>query len=397
MKLLVIAPLPMTDRASGDLRLFRLLESLVGRHQIDFCPVGVEWQLRDVGASELERYCLNLENIGVRLLKWGVHATLRTGLYDQVWIEFFSNAIPYLEFARTFQPRAQIVVDTVDVHYIRLLAKAKLTRLVEDERKAYDIRRQELGVYRVVDGLIAVTAQDADALRDASVHTPTFIVPNVHPCQALADMKSDDGPNLIFVGSFRHSPNVDAVVYFCHEILPLIQLHAPRTTVTIVGDAPTDEVRALASDRVTVTGFVPSTEPYLRTGGISIAPLRFGAGMKGKIGEAMSYGLPVVSTAVGAEGFGFVPGEQLLVADDSASFAQAVLALHSDRSLYERIRRAGHAFIESSYGPAAVGRMVLDAVDRVSMLQPRPISLLRRTKVLAADFYARRIAWRFGG
>jgi glycosyltransferase involved in cell wall biosynthesis len=104
---------------------------------------------------------------------------------------------------------------------------------------------------------------------------------------------------MIFVGGFRHEPNIDAVVYFCEEILPRVKNVIPEARFTIVGSYPPVEVKNLNNEYITVTGHVSSTTPYLQESYVSVAPLRYGAGMKGKIGEAMAHGLPVVTTTKG--------------------------------------------------------------------------------------------------
>jgi O-antigen biosynthesis protein len=394
MRILIVSPLPLHDRASGDLRLFRLLQSLVTKHDVDFCAVGSEWQLRDLGQTELERYRRELSGIGVKILREGVRPALRKRRHDQIWFEFYSSARPFIELTRAYQPHARIVVDTVDVHFVRMLAKAQLTGKKAAMARALEVKAQELEVYRRVDGLITVTDQDAEALTVAGIQTPAFTVPNVHAVHDPSRSSRSGGPRLIFVGSFRHGPNEDAMIYFCREVLPLITAQAPQTTLTIVGDAPSAAVRALTSEQVTVTGFVPETAPCLHAADISIAPLRFGAGMKGKIGEAMSFGLPVVTTSVGAEGFGLEPGRHLLLADDPRSFAAAVLQLHTDTALYEQIRIAGHSFIKDNYGPDAVGQRALLAVNQIGLLLPKSVRFLRKAGIRAGDLFDRYIAWR---
>src|SRR5690606_5885980 len=117
-------------------------------------------------------------------------------------------------------------------------------------------------------------------------------VPNIHRFPEKLPPLVEES-TLIFVGDYRVPPNADAVQFFCKDILPLIHKRVPRARFMIVGNAPTDEIRALASDQVIVTGYVPEVAPYLARSRISVAPLRYGAGMKGKVGEAMSHGVPV--------------------------------------------------------------------------------------------------------
>ncbi len=134
----------------------------------------------------------------------------------------------------------------------------------------------------------------------------------------------------MFVGGFNHPPNLDGVLYFCRDIWPVILSSVPTAELTIIGNAPTDEVVALAHDGVTVAGFVPDTRPYLAASGIAIVPVRFGGGLKGKVGEAMGFGLPVVGTSVGVEGYDLEPGVHAVVADTPEAFAAEVVALIND-------------------------------------------------------------------
>ena len=158
--------------------------------------------------------------------------------------------------------------------------------------------------------------------------------------------------SILFVGDFRHAPNADAVLFFYRHVLPLVRRSLRDVAVTIVGDAPPREVRALSSADITVTGWVPDVEPYLTTHCISIAPLRFGAGLKGKIVEAMATGLPVVTTPVGAEGMELVHGSTALIAESPEAFARAVIQLsdrykHEDNFWFAFFHEAAHILLHS--------------------------------------------------
>jgi glycosyltransferase involved in cell wall biosynthesis len=127
--------------------------------------------------------------------------------------------------------------------------------------------------------------------------------------------------------------------------MPLVWKELPRLGVTLLGNKPPQEVVALRSDRVTVTGFIPNVGPYFEEARIFVAPLRYGAGMKGKVGQALAYGLPMIGTTFATEGFDFVDGENCLIADDAASFAQAILTLYGDEAMWRRFSEQGDALI----------------------------------------------------
>ncbi len=148
--------------------------------------------------------------------------------------------------------------------------------------------------------------------------------------------------DLLFVGGFRHPPNVDAVLWFVREVFPLIRAkHAEINLHCIGADVPA-EIRVLGSrPGVEIHGHVPDLQPWMDRCRVSVAPLRYGAGVKGKINQAMAHGLPVVATSPAVEGMHLRDGVDVLVADSAEAFAQAVLRLNGDAALWEQI--ATHA------------------------------------------------------
>jgi hypothetical protein len=171
-----------------------------------------------------------------------------------------------------------------------------------------------------------------------------------------------DRDHLLFVGGFKHPPNADAAVYFVREILPLIRKQVPGVRVSVVGEDPPAQVLALRGGGVDILGYVPDLEPLLRSATVSIAPLRFGGGLKGKVGEAMSYGLPVVTTPVGVQGMDPEHGRELMIADGHHAFADAVVRLCRDHELAARMSADARAYVSRHYSPEAVGDRVVAAL-----------------------------------
>jgi glycosyltransferase involved in cell wall biosynthesis len=184
------------------------------------------------------------------------------------------------------------------------------------------------------------------------------------------------------VGGFNHEPNIDAVLFFCEDVLPRIRKVMPETRFTIVGSNPPPKILALNNDFITVTGYVPSTTPYLEKSYVSVAPLRYGAGMKGKIGEAMAHGLPVVTTTVGAEGMGLKDRENILIADTSEDFSKCVIELMLDDDLYRRIQKNSMEYIEKNFTPEKVGNQIEHILSELNGLPVRKLSLSDKTAFL---------------
>lgn len=396
MRLLVIANYyPMPDRASGDLRFHQLLRILTAKHAVHFCATGRKWQVDHVGLSETDRYRGELEATGVKTLDAGVASVLRGQRFDAVFFEFYYVAQPWIDEVRIHQPEAKVIVDSVDVAYHRLLSKANATRAHEDLAHAMKVKADELLVYKKADVVITVTEEDSRIVRAEDSSIATVTIPNIHAMPRTAAKRAQKESLLVFVGSFIHDPNVDAMLYFCREILPRIAQAAPDVRLKIIGNAPPPEIQALASERVEVLGYVPDTAPFLEAACISVAPLRFGGGMKGKIGEAMSHALPVVTTAAGIEGFGLTPDQDVLLGDTPETFADAVIRLLSEETLYERIRMAGFEFIQRNYSYEAVAERIGQLFDQLDAYPTKRVGLSRLIRKKASSLVERHLSWRF--
>lgn len=196
------------------------------------------------------------------------------------------------------------------------------------------------------------------------------------------------------MGAFNHEPNIDAVLYFCGEIFPLLLEMNSNFTLEVIGPNPPESVLALQSDKVFIRGFVESLDEYYRKAHISVAPLRFGAGMKGKIGEALSFGLPVVTTQVGAEGFGLSPGENILVAETALDFAESIFKLSQDNQLYKKLSTNGFHFIKANYSEEATRTRLLNLINQALLISPKRLSIPSKIKHWLQFNYNRYIGWR---
>lgn len=397
MYILVIAAwYPMPDRLGGDHRFFRLLEGLTGDHAITYLAFSPASQAEKYGATETDQYRKGLDGIGVTVYPPKVRSALRAGKYDAVIFQYSAHATLWHREVRTFQPEARLVIDNGDVSYRRLFSKAELTGTPEDLALAESFKREELFAYRIADAITTVSQDDLATVREDIPNIRAFIIPNIHPIPRTLG-KNKDGRTLLFIGSFLHPPNVDGMVWFVHEILPLIIREFPEARLQIVGYGPTPEIEALASPHVEVVGYVPDTAPYLDAAYLSIAPLRYGAGVKGKIGEAMAYRLPVVTTSVGIDGFGLTPDKNVLVADSPADFAAHVLRLLNDAKLHDELAGEGFQFIQARFSEEAVQGRIREMMAELPRLPVKRLSLPQRLSILFDDFLERRVRWRFRG
>jgi len=343
--------IPRPDHSGGDRRFFALLEMLARRHRVD---LWVESTWTEFPPEVIKRYCDALKAAGVQLLSPGWKpfvAALAKTRYDIGFFEFYflaeRNAA---EFCRR-QPGAKLIIDSVDVHFARESAGAHSGLI--DVAQAEKTRREEIAAYRDADSVIVITDDDAKILRAEGDMPPLFLLPIVmaaHPRTA-----EPRPPELLFIGGFNHLPNLDGLTWFVKDIWPRVHEAIPDARFTIIGSNTPAEVRAFgALPGIEVLGFVEDTTAYLDRAAISIAPLRYGGGMKGKVVEAMSCGLPIVTTSVGVQGINAVSGEHCLIADHAADFAEAVTSLLNDPQRAREIGLAGQNHIARLCSPERV-------------------------------------------
>ena len=217
--------------------------------------------------------------------------------------------------------------------------------------EAKKVRREELEICRRFDLLLTTSDRETEIIRSWGLpHVETMV--NTIDTVAFTPPAepADVGPRLVFIGTTHVDANRDGVRWFMDEIYPLVRAAVPEVEVDIVGGMPPAEIRAYdALPGVRVTGQVKDVRDYMATARALIVPLRSGGGTRLKVLEGLSFGVPTISTSIGAEGLDLVPGEHLLIGDDPRSFADAVLRILSDAELRDRLCAAGRAFVEQHY------------------------------------------------
>jgi glycosyltransferase involved in cell wall biosynthesis/coenzyme F420-reducing hydrogenase beta subunit/polysaccharide pyruvyl transferase WcaK-like protein/lipopolysaccharide biosynthesis regulator YciM len=375
--ILMISPLlPTFDRDSGSFRLFQIIRILAQQgHKITFIAMGA------AGSFDARPYIEALTALGVRVYpldperlseqigkkvngpRLDMERVLRETRFDIAYIYFYHTAALYLPLIRANSPHTAIIVDSVDFHFIRQKRNAELHNDAKLLEQAYQTRKQELLVYSLADTVIAVTEEDKKLLLTEKPDLTVRVIPNIHPLESVIP-PCEGREGVLFIGNFFHDPNIDAVMYLCREIWPLVRLRLPDAKLYIVGNSPPEQIRNLAGNGIIVTGYVPDTGVYLRNCMVSVSPLRYGAGMKGKVGEALAAGIPVVASTVAAEGTGLTDRMHVHIADDPASFAAAVIYLHENNEYWNHLSRRGNSFIRENYTPDAVAETVLSLFAR---------------------------------
>ncbi len=406
MRILFLTPqLPYPPQKGTALRNWGLISGLAERHQVSLLSFQAPGQaprpapllsqvcarvetvpqperalgdrLRDMLATRQPDMALRLasESYARRLTGW-----LAREHFDVVHVEGIELA-PYLDVIEAARPRPFIIFDDHNCEYL-LQKRACLTDLRIPARwpgAAYSLvqwrrlLRYEAETCRRADRVLAVSEADAVALRELIPALDVIVVPNGIDTRAYrpeTPISKSQIPKLVFTGTMDFRPNVDAVLWFAREVLPLVQAEVAEARFVVVGQRPHTRLDELRDDpAITLTGWVEDTRPYIAEAAVYVAPLRMGGGTRLKLLEAMAMGKPVVATRLGAEGYPVTHGRELLLADTPADFAAAVVGLLRAPGKRVELGRAGRAFVEERYDWRVIVPQVEAVYPPVRVLQ----------------------------
>jgi GT2 family glycosyltransferase/glycosyltransferase involved in cell wall biosynthesis len=330
--------LPMADRDSGSLRMFQILRILhqLG-HRVTFIPDNL---------ANIPPYTGELQKRGIEVLYHPYIKKLRDYLishgtrFDAVVLSRCDFARKHIADVRLHAPQSRIIFDTVDLHYLREDREAQLTLDPEVRRKAQERQQLEYALIEQADETWVVSPVEQQLLKEEWPGKSIQLVSNIVdiPASKTAFAFRRDW---LFIGGFQHRPNIDAVLFFMQEIYPLVSERLEDAKFYIIGDKVPPEIAALATERVIVAGLQKDVRPFFNSVRLSVAPLRFGAGIKGKINQSMAFGVPVVATSLAVEGMGLSDREDVVVADRPEHFAQALVELYESEKLWNRLSENG--------------------------------------------------------
>lgn len=362
---------PEWDRDAGSLRMLHIMRALIG--------IGAHVTFMPDHFSPTQPYTRELQEMGVKVMYGALDvraelATIGPGLSMAI-ISRPHTAGRWLDLVREYAPAAKILYDTVDLHWLREMRRNAVESAHAGENgaqsgrldlttlspRAKALRHLELAMIRASDVTVVVSESErAQVLLDVP-SAAVAILPTVHEVTGLV-IGPQDRSGILFVGSFRHPPNAGAVVRLVRDVMPAVWQELPGVPVTIVGaDAP-PEVRALASPLVDVVGWVEDLQPLFDEARALVAPLRYGAGLNGKITQSLAVGLPVVTTHVGADGLEGL-ADCVLVAEEAGELADCTVRLCTDDALWRERSAAGRDLIVARCSPAIIAE-TLDALLR---------------------------------
>ncbi len=338
------------------------------------------------------RHTEALQKMGVEALYWphvtSVYQALEAARdsYDVIVLCRAYIGERYIPMVRKEAPRAKAIFYTVDLHFLREEREAELSGDVRQIEAARLSRLTELATVKAVDATIVHSTMEQDLLLR---ETPGARIQLLPLMRAVPKQLSVPGPegrrDILFVGTYQHPPNADAATFFAKEVWPLVRPRLPGARFLVVGSAVTPQVSALAGDGVEVLGFVQDLEPLLHNARMSVAPLRFGAGLKGKVATTLQAGLPTIATSIAAEGVPLEDGRDILIANTAQEMADAVVRLYTDDGLWHSLSQKGFAFAKAEFSFEANMKRIAAMLADLDRSTPESERVLLEAELASGD------------
>lgn len=359
--LVIDACTPMPDRDAGSVRMLEMMRVLLDCScHVTFFP--------DNHAHD-GHYTTDLQRYGIHAL-WGPWiGDVPTWLakhgpsFDLIIVSRHYIMGPLLPLLRQYAPQAQLVFDTVDLHFLREEREAEQSGDPMRKLSAKRTRDGELRLVKRSDVTWVVSAFEKALLAELAPESRVDVVSTIHAVYT-GTPELAGREDMIFVGGYRHPPNVDAARWLADEIFPRVRARRPAARLHLVGSEAPAEIIALGErEGIVFHGHVPDLDALLDRTRIGLAPLRFGAGVKGKVNHYLSRGLPTVATTCAVEGMHLVNELDALVADDPDTFARAIERLLDDDALWFDLRKAGWANTRRHFSRDAAAAMIAPLLE----------------------------------
>ncbi len=345
--------IPMADMSAGDRATAGILKDLAGLgFDVTFLPANL---------SPAPHYQQQLESLGVRVITrdQGV-SSLTQYLAGQghdfgvFYLIRMDAAQSVLDLIRQVAPGAQLIFHAPDLHFLRESREAELSGDPAQAQAAQQTQARELALMRTVDHVIVVSPVEKDLLEIQAPDVPVSVFPALYADVADQVPGFDARQHIFFLGGFDHRPNQQAVLWFAQEIWPLVQARLPGVEFHILGARPTADIKALSSvPGVKVCGHISQLDATLAKLRLGVAPLQFGAGIKGKVATTLGAGIPCICTTIAAEGMHLRDGIDVLLADTAADFADAVVQAYTNQDIWQRLSSQGRLRIEHYFSQQA--------------------------------------------
>lgn len=344
-------PKPDQDAASVTAKLLLGIFDSLG-YRVTFVPCGLKYE---------EGYFEELVAANIEVIVYPEITSVRDWLaenarnFDVCVLARGPVVWPYLETIKTHAPNVRLIFNTVDLHFLREQRQAELAGDKSALEAALKTRAQEFELIEKCDLTILLSQEEMYTVREVAPEASLVNLPVVFSDIPGAKKSYSERSDILFIGSFPHQPNIDAVLYFVEFVFPIVRQSIPDVRFKVIGANPPESIRRLAEvPGVEILGFVKDLEPIFSEIRLSVAPLRYGAGIKGKIGTSLCYGVPCMATPIALEGMGLVNGKNVLVGETHEQLAEAICRAYSNEELWNELSREGHRFALNNYSVSVI-------------------------------------------
>jgi glycosyltransferase involved in cell wall biosynthesis len=345
--LIIDSAYPRPDRDSGSLDAINFIEMFQSfEYQVVFIAAG-EFSLDTPARNAIEAlgvYCVSTPEYA------SVEDFLRAAAseLDICFLSRVDSGGHYVEMVKRLCWGAKIIFNTVDLHHVR---EEREARLKQDRRAlnvAHGTRERELAIARLADATIVVSREEESLLHKAIPGFTVCHIPLARDCPGRVNGYAER-QGIGFIGGFGHPPNIDAVHYFLDTIWPGVRARLPGVEFRVMGSDMPDEIRNRTAPGFVAVGYVPDLTEQMERIRVMVAPLRFGAGVKGKVASSLAHGVPCVATPIAAEGMGLADGRTILVADTPEAFCESIVTAYTDEQVWTELSDGGTEFIAENY------------------------------------------------
>ena len=345
--------IPRPDISAGEKATFGLIA--------DLRAIGFEVTFVPTDMTDAPPYRKALEALGVSVVtgesgysSGGSYIRSEGARFGVFYFIRVDVAEALIQSARLVAPDARMIFHAPDLYFLRESRGAELSGDPAEMEAANRTRAREAAIMQASDHVVLVSPAEIPFLTGIVPRSRISVFPALYSSVVARPAGHAARRHIFFLGGFGHSPNVDSVNWFVKKVWPAVHARLPGVEFHILGAGASADVIALEEQPgVRFVGYVQDLDPILAGYRLSVAPLLYGAGIKGKLGAAMGAGVPCVSTTIGAEGMGIVDGVHAMVRDDPEGFAEAVVSLYGDAVLWQNISEYGQRLVEDRFGDAA--------------------------------------------
>ena len=328
--------LPKYDEDSGS---NRLKEIIISYKELGYnCIICVE------NIFEIDKYVTFYNNLGIIVfLETNLHKNYICFLksipqIDYIWYNGPKNLNKYLSKLSKCFPKSKSIFDMVDIHFLRYKRAIEIEPYrISLRKKYYQYFKIETKLAKKTDVVIAISDVEKKIMSQYLKESQILLISNIHYCKideskiAPFEKRND----ILFIGS-SHEPNIDAIHYLYDEIMPKVWLKLPNIKVNVIGNVK-NKIHSISHPNFNLLGFVENIESYFITSKLMVAPLRYGAGVKGKIGQSFEYFLPVVTTSIGAEGMFLENKRNAYISETADEFSKQIITLYNNKEIWSKL------------------------------------------------------------